>query len=297
MYKSCIIFITILGFAFSVQAQDVNIRVTINTDQIQTSDRSVYDLMQESLNQMIISKKWTDASFQPNELITGSILITLKQASEDTFKGEIQVSTNRPVFNSSYNTPLFNFRDTEFEFTYLRGESLEFIENNISNNLVATVAYYVYVILGFDFDSFGLNEGKPYFEKALNIATSSQSLNTPGWEPFGSDRNRYALALALTEESSSAFHTLLYNYHRKGLDEMADNTIRGRVGVVSSVADLASVYQARPASVLLTIFADAKLTEFLEVYDQATREEKDEAYKTLERIYPTRKYLLERLKK
>lgn len=299
MQKIYWILVMIFGSGAILQAQELNVKLTINSDQIQTTDKSVFEQMQENLNQLVNTRKWTNSKFSTNELIQGTILITLKQFNPDdnTYKGEIQLTSTRPVYNSTYNTPMCNFRDAEFDFTYIRGESLEFSENNLTNNLVATVAFYVYVLIGFDFDSYSLNGGKSYFEKALAIANSSQTLSATGWVPFGNTRNRYALALALTEESSSAFHSLWYNYHRKGLDEMADNEVRGRIGVVKSVSDLQSIYKARPSSVLLTFFGDTKLTELLDIYTSATSEEKDEAYKILSEIYPTRKSFLSKLKK
>lgn len=299
MLKIYWILIALFISVYSLSAQELNIKLTINSDQIQTTDKSVFDQLQEALIQLFNTRKWTDTKFNTNELIQGTILITLKQFNPDdnVYKGEIQISSSRPVYNSTYITPMFNFRDTELEFSYIRGESLEFSENNLTNNLVATVAFYTYIILGFDFDSYSQNGGKPYFEKAMSIAHSSQSLSSIGWATFGSDRNRYALALALTEESSSAFHSLWYNYHRKGLDEMADNPVRGRIGVVKSVSDLQTIYKARPSSVLLSFWGDTKLTEMLDIYAEANSEEKVEAYKILTDIYPTRKYLLGKLKK
>lgn len=299
MLKAYWILIVLFISVYSLSAQELNLKLTINSDQIQTTDKSVFDQLQDALIQLVNARKWTDTKFNTNELIQGTILITLKQFNSDdnVYKGEIQISSSRPVYNSTYITPMFNFRDTELEFSYIRGESLEFSENNLTNNLVATVAFYTYIILGFDFDSYSQNGGKPYFEKAMSIAHSSQSLSSIGWATFGSDRNRYALALALTEESSSAFHSLWYNYHRKGLDEMADNPVRGRIGVVKSVSDLQSIYQARPSSVLLSFWSDTKFTEMLDIYTEANSEEKDEAYKILTSIYPTRKYLLGKLKK
>lgn len=282
----------------NVRSQELNVKLTVNSDQIQTTDKSAFEQMQEALVQLVNARKWTDTKFAANELIQGSILITLKQfnADDNMYKGEIQITSSRPVYNSTYNTPMFNFRDTELEFTYIRGESLEFSPDNLTNNLVAVVAFYTNIILGFDFDSYSLNGGRPYFERAMSIANSSQTLSSVGWATFGSDRNRYALALALTEESSSAFHSLWYNYHRKGLDEMADNPVRGRIGVVKSVTDLQTIYSARPSSVLLSFFGDTKLTEMLDVYTEANNEEKEEAYKVLMKIYPTRRFLLNKLK-
>lgn len=280
-----------------LEAQEFNMKVTLNTNQIQGTDKSVFEKMEESLNKLVNDRKWTDATFATNELIGGSILITINEVQENTYKGDVQIIVNRPVYNATYNTPLLNYRDTEFEFSYLLGENLEYIENNINSNLVATVAYYVYIILGLDFDSYALNGGKPYYEKAMQIVNNAQSLNTKGWAPFGGDRNRYAMAMALTEESSSVFHSMWYNYHRKGLDEMAANPSRGRAGVIATVPDLQTIYKARPASAILSFYGDTKLDELINIYSEATSEEKSEAYKILQPIFPTKRYVIDKIKK
>lgn len=280
-----------------IKAQELNMKVTLNTSQIQGTDKSVFDKIEESLNQLVNDRKWTDATFAVNELIEGSILITINEVQENSYKGEIQIIVNRPVYNATYNTPLLNYRDTEFEFSYLLGENLEYIENNINSNLVATVTYYVYIVLGLDFDSYALNGGKPYYEKAMQIVNNAQSLNTKGWAPFGGDRNRYAMALALTEESSSVFHSMWYNYHRKGLDEMAANPSRGRAGVIATIPDLQTIYKARPSSAILSFYGDTKLDELVNIYSEATSEEKNEAYKILQPIFPTKRYIIDKIKK
>lgn len=280
-----------------LEAQEFNMKITLNTNQIQGTDKSIFEKMEESLNKLVNDRKWTDATFATNELIEGSILITINEVQENTYKGDVQIIVNRPVYNATYNTPLLNYRDTEFEFSYLLGENLEYIENNINSNLVATVAYYVYIILGLDFDSYALNGGKPYYEKAMQIVNNAQSLNTKGWAPFGGDRNRYAMAMALTEESSSVFHSMWYNYHRKGLDEMAANPSRGRAGVIATVPDLQTIYKARPASAILSFYGDTKLDELINIYSEATSEEKSEAYKILQPIFPTKRYVIDKIKK
>lgn len=273
-------------------------KITVNSNQIQATDKTVFSRIEEALNQLVNDRKWTDATFASNELIEGSILITISEIpQENTYKGEIQIIANRPVYNATYNTPIFNFRDTEFEFAYMLGENLEYMENNVNNNLVAVIAYYTNIVLGLDFDSFSLQGGRPYFEKAMDIVNAAQSMNTKGWTPFGGDRNRYAMALALTEESSAIFHSMWYNYHRKGLDEMAANPARGRAGVIATVPDLQTIYKARPASAILSLYGDTKLEELMNIYSEATSEEKTEAYKILQPIFPTKRYILEKIKK
>lgn len=292
-----LIFSLLLGFT-AVMAQELNVKVSVSGTQIGSADQTIFETLQESLNQLVNNRKWTNLRFKENELIQGSMLLTLKEFNPDdnTYKGEIQLTSTRPVYNSSYTTPIFNFRDTNLEFTYTKGQNLDFSENNISDNLTATVAFYVYILLGLDFDSFSLNGGKSFFEKAMLIANGAQSLSGSGWAVFGNDRNRYALALSFTEESSSTFHDFWYNYHRKGLDEMANNPQRGRLGIIEVVPNLEKLREARPSSVLFSVFGDTKLNELISIYTQANTEEKEDAYKILTNIYPTRKSFLGKIK-
>lgn len=295
--KLFLIYLLLVSILGLVKAQELNIKVTLNTNQIQGTDKTVFNKLEESINHLLNDRKWADATFAANELIEGSMLITVNSVQENTYIADIQIIINRPVYNATYNTPLFNFRDTEFEFSYVLGENLDFTDNNVNSNLVSTVAYYAYIALGLDFDSFALNGGKPYFEKAMEIVNNAQSLNTKGWAAFGGDRNRYALALALTEESSSVFHKMWYDYHRKGLDEMAANPSRGRAGVIATIPDLQTIYKARPASAILSFYGDTKLEELINIYSEATTEEKTEAYKILQPIFPTKRFLIDKIKK
>lgn len=286
----------LLIFSLQLSAQELNMKITVNASKLGDVNQTVFTTLEEALNQFANGRKWTDATFASNELIDCAILITLDELTEqNTYKATLQITSSRPVYNSSYTTPMFNFRDSEFEFSYVQGENLQFNENNISSNLTAVIAYYVYIVLGLDFDSFGLGDGKPYFEKAFAVANNAQSLNTNGWAVFGSDKNRYALGLALTEESSSDFHTMWYNYHRKGLDDMAANSTRGRTAIEETIPLLQNIYKARPASPIISFYGDAKLDELMNIYTTASNEEKKDAYKILESIFPTKKYILQKI--
>ena len=278
-------------------AQELNMKITINTAKLSDVNQSVFTSLEEALNQFVNGRKWTSNTFSTNELIDCNMLITLDELSDqNTYKATLQVTSSRPVYNSSYTTPLFNFRDTEFEFSYIQGENLQFNDNNVNSNLTAVVAFYVYIILGLDFDSFALNEGKPYFEKAFAVANNAQSLNTNGWAVFGNDKNRYALGLALTEESSSDFHTMWYNYHRKGLDDMAANSTRGRTAVEETIPLFQNIYKARTASPIISFYGDTKLEELMNIYSTASSEEKKSTYKILESMFPTKRSVLQKIK-
>jgi len=295
MKKGILYIILILAFN-QASAQELNVKLTINTSKVQ-ANKEVFTTLENSLMQLLNERKWTNTSFGVLEKIECSMTLTINEASGSSYKAELQVSSRRPVYNSSYSTSSFNYRDTEVSFEYNDGEMIEFNETNITSNLVAVFAYYSYIVIGLDFDSFSPNGGKPYFERAMNITNAAQNLNTTGWTAFDSDRNRYALALALTEESSAAFHTMWYNYHRLGLDEMATSSIRGRDRIIATLPTLETIYSSRPSSALLLFYGDTKLQEVVSIYSEATEEEKKSAYELLRKIFPTKSNDLNPLRK
>jgi hypothetical protein len=297
--KGLLLFLFVLLFAVTtdVRAQELNAKVTINSDKLQGVSSELFKTMQSSLMQLLNERKWTNATFGKNEMIECSFILTMNTFENNSYTAELQVSSRRPVYNSVYMTPTFAYKDGNIEFEYLEGENLEFNENNISSNLVAVIAYYVFVVIGLDYDSFAPNGGRPYFDMAMTIANAAQMLSSKGWKPFEDDKNRYALALALTEESSAQFHTMWYNYHRLGLDEMATSLVRGRDKVTSSIQDLLKIYEARPASPILLFYGDTKLNELTDIYAELSKEERKEAYELLRKIYPTKSTQLDMLRR
>ncbi len=281
-----------------VNAQELNAKLTLNTQKLPTPNTQLFESLESDLNRLLNDQKWTDVTFNKEERINCNITITISEATDkNVFSGEIQVSSQRPVYNSSYITSLINYRDTQFEFSYQSGQSLTFNTMTVDNNLVAIISFYAYIIIGLDFDSFSPNGGKPYFDKAMNIANMAQSLNAKGWEPFsGKNNNRYDLALALTEESSKNFHSMWYNYHRLGLDEMAANPTRGRIRIIEAVNEMYKLYEARPYSILLSLLRETKVDEIVRVCSQATKEEKSSVRTILTQLFPTKNYSIDMLK-
>ena len=257
-----------------------------------------YNLAKNALTEFINNKKWTDATFAVNERIECSMTILITEiVSDNSFKGEIQVQARRPVYNSSYTTTLLNHRDTEFSFDYTEFEPLEYTENVLNSNLIATVVFYIYTILGLDFDSFSPQGGSAFLQQAQQIVSLAQAQTSwTGWKAFENDRNRHALATALQDNTSEAFREMWYNYHRKGLDEMAANPDRGRTTIIGLLPVLEQVKSTRPTSPLLQMFADAKLDEVVLIYSKATTQEKQEGYKMLSNLYPALTNRMESLK-
>ena len=278
---------------------ELNAKVTVNSDKVQSTNKQVFTTLQTALTEFLNNRKWTDATFAINERINCSFtLIINEMVSDNSFKGELQIQSNRPVFNSSYTTTLLNFRDKEVEFDYVEFEPLQFVDNTLDNNLVAILVFYVNIILGLDFDSFALDGGSAYFQQAQQIVSLAQSqASWTGWKAFDSNQNRHAVATALTENQGEDFRQMWYTYHLKGLDEMAANPDRGRTTIIESLAGLQKLKSARPVSVLLQMFSDAKLDEVVSSYSKATTQEKQEGYKMLSELFPTAGTRLEALKK
>ena len=291
----------LLSIAFLVPnlcvAQELNARVTVNGDRIANADKSVFTTLQNALTEFINNRRWTDATFAVNERIDCSMTIIVNEMEESSFKGEIQVQARRPVYNSSYTTTLLNFRDQQFDFEYMEGEPLEYQENMLTGNLTATVVFYIYIILGLDFDSFSPLGGTAYIQQAQQIVSLAQSQSWSGWKAFESTRNKHAVATSLQDNASEAFRNLWYTYHRRGLDEMAANAARGRTTLIEALPALQDVKSARPTSILLQMFADAKLDEIVQIYSEATAQERQAGYKLLQEIYPAETNRLEALQK
>ena len=291
------IFALMVWMAYA-QNSELNARVTINADRIQGTYTQVYTTLQTALNAFINNKKWTNATFAMNERIDCTFTIILSEVTDNNFKGEIQVQARRPVYNSTYPTTLFNFRDTQFDFEYTEFEPLEYVESVLNGNLTATIVFYVYTILGLDFDSFSSKGGTPFFQQAQQIVTLAQAqMGWTGWRAFDSDRNRHALITALTENNGDVFRQFWYDYHRKGLDEMAANADRGRTNILTAIPALTKLKSARPTSVLLQVFSDAKLDELISIYSKATTQEKQEGFKDLSNLYPAASNRLEAIKR
>jgi hypothetical protein len=288
IYMRCIIiFLLLFKLSGVLYSQELRANLIINSDKIQGSSKQVFTTLQTALTEFINTKKWTASTFQQNERIDCNFTIIVNSVENNTYSSEIQVQARRPVYNSTYTTTIFNYRDTEFDFEYTEFEQLEYTENMLNSNLTATIIYYIYIILGFDFDSFALNGGQPYFLQAQQIVTTAQSQPSwNGWKAFDNRRNRHALATALTENQAEGFRSMWYTYHRKGLDEMAANASRGRTNIINALPALKELKSARPTSILLQVFNDTKLDEVVLIYSKATTQEKEEGYKFFSELYP-----------
>lgn len=270
-----------------LSAQELNCRVQVNSDKIQGTNKQVFTTLEQAISEYINNRKWSNAQISNNERIECTFLLTVNEVEDNRYKCDLRVQSRRPVYNASYSTAMLNFRDTEFEFNYQEYEPLVYNENTLESNLTAVIDFYVYMILGLDFDSFSPEGGTVFFQKAEKIVAMGQSSMEIGWKAFESNRNRHALMSAFIEPRTALFRQLWYTYHRKGLDEMTVSADKGRAKITEAINQLKEVRSESSTSVVLPIFSDSKLDEVINIYSKAPQQEKEDIYKILIGIYPT----------
>lgn len=280
---SIILFVAFLG---GLQAQELTCNVQINSSKIQGSNKSVYNTLQKSVTEFMNNRRWTNASYGKNERIECSINIIVNSADGENYVTEMIVQARRPVFNSSYNTTLLNFKDNSFNFSYKEFDPLEFSENNLNSSLTATLAYYAFLIIGYDMDSFSRLGGTPYFQQAENIVNQAQSKEWIGWKAFENSKNRYALINNIIDEAFKKYRSFFYDYHRLGLDVMAENAANGRAKIAENIQVLREANRARPSAVVISSFLDAKSDELINVFKLGTPEEKQKVIEILTDVNP-----------
>jgi hypothetical protein len=237
-------------------------------------------------------------SFTNVERIECTFSFIIRQFENNVVTAELTVQSRRPVFNSSYFSPIFNFRDTEIVFEYNEGDQLELIEGSFGSNLTAVLAYYAYIIIGYDMDSFSSMGGTPFFRAAENIVSSAQSSNYGGWRAeLGASRNRHALVNNLLDPAFGRFRNYFYEYHRRGLDEMTINMTNARARIAEGLPILREANRARPTAVLTTIFLDAKADELVNIFSEAPQAERQQVAEILSDIAPTRSAQWDRLRR
>ena len=282
-----VIIILTLGLNNLVFGQEFICNFQVNSQQVEGTDKRVFDNMQTALTEFVNNRRWTNYEFKPEERIECSFLITIKtRPSTDRFTASLNVVASRPIFKTSYNSNLLNYIDQDFEFDYVEFQPMEFEENTYNSNLTSVMAYYLYVILGMDFDSFSPMGGTPFFEKAENIVTAAQSSQEKGWQAFEDNRNRYWLVENFMNKSYADLRQFLYDYHRLGLDVMSEQTEEGRSKISQSLTYLKNVYDEKPGLFLLTLLLDAKRDELVNIFSEGNPREKTDALNILKEIDP-----------
>lgn len=283
-------------FSCTAHAQELRCTAEVNSQKIEGTNKSVFDNLQESINSYMNETKFSDYTFSPTEKIECRIFLTVSEYNDDRIKGDLQVQLIRPVYNSTYTTTLFNFKDNKVEFNYRDGDPLIYNEQQPENNLTAILDYYANLLLAIDFDSFSPKGGQRFFDKAQSIVQYQQSSGEIGWRTFEDNRNRAAVLSTYTDTNTSGIRDMLYKYHRKGLDEMVTSPDKGRAAITESLGEIKKVYDAAPMSVALSIFRDSKLDELVNVYSKAPESERTAVYDLLQPIYPTESQRLNKIK-
>jgi hypothetical protein len=274
-------------FFTSSYAQELRCVVQVVAPGIQGTNRAVFETLQTTITEFMNGQRWTDNKFRPEERIDCTFLINISEViGSDDFKGTIQVQARRPAYNSSYNTQLLNYLDQSLQFKYLEFDQLVYNPSNIESNLVAVLSYYAYVIIGLDYDTFSSRGGTPYYQKAEQIVNMSQNARESGWRSFESTRNRYWLVENLLNENHLPLRNCYYQYHRRGLDLMAEKPEEGRANIVSALELLQKLYRQRPNSFALSFFFNAKNEELLNVFSNSPSMEKGRVVSLLSEIDP-----------
>lgn len=294
--KLLLISLLVIFVSQAIVAQELNATVKINSSKVE-GNRQLLQSLEEQLYTFINEQNWTDLKFEHNERIDCSFTIVINQVvSPTSFKAELHVQSRRPVYNTSYNTQMINHIDNNFSFDYVEHQQLSFDLNRYENNLTSVIAYYVYLILGTDFDSMSAMGGSPYYQSMYSVATNAQSFNQNEWGSFAGVSGRSSIAAALNNHTYDEYRNMWYQYHRKGLDEMTLNIDAGRKNIVTSLSVLNSIKTNQPNSIVLSLFSDAKLDEIIDVYSNGDANEKQSALLLLERLYPSKGRQLERLR-
>ncbi len=290
----------IMSSFFPVSSQELNCNISIVSNQIQGTNKQVFQTLQTAIYEFMNNTIWTNYSFQPHERIECNMLFNLKeQIGADLFKGTLQVQARRPVYNSTYSTVLFNYMDNDLTFTYVEYQPLDFSETTFMSNLTSILAYYANVIIGLDFDSFSYKGGTPFFEKAELIVNNAQNASEKGWRPSDnrSRKNRYWLVENILNEEFSPAREFFYEYHRLGLDMLDENTSEARADIAENLKLLETVYKNKPDPFMhyLQVIFDAKSDEFVKIFSESPREEKNRVYRLLIEIDPANKSKYERI--
>lgn len=285
--KTILALLSLWAFTTTGFAQDVKAYVRISSDQIEGTNKEIYNELSNDLTEFINSRRWTEATFSEEERIECNFVITLESVAGESYSGKLQVQASRPVYNSGYTTTLFNFLDNNLQFTYTQYQKFEFNENLYENNLLSTIAFYMNIIVGLHFDSFSRYGGSRYYEKAELIVSLAQGSNDSGWKAFDSDKNRYAIVSNYQDERLKKLRDIIYEYHRFGLDEMVNSVEKGRTNIYNNLPYLTEMNRAVPYSVALQLFVEAKMNELLDMFKPATAKERKDLYEVLQGILPT----------
>lgn len=288
--KKAIGLILLMLFILSgnAKSQELNCQVDVIYPQIQGVNTAIFDQMKQDIFEFMNNRKWTNDKFTIEERIKCSLILNIKEAraTSNTYKAELQIISSRPVYNSSYQTPVMNIKDINMTFDYLQNTQYNFNPDVFQNNLISVLAFYAYMVIGFDYDTFSPNGGTPYYQQAQRIVQSAQASNSPGWKAFEGDKNRYWLAEDMLHKTFEPLRATLYDYHRKGLDIMSDKTDQGRQKILASLQGFDKIHRIKPMAYVSQIFFLTKNEEIINVFKEAPVPERNAAYEILSKVDP-----------
>jgi hypothetical protein len=289
MKKLNLFILLLVCLGYSASAQDLNAQVKVISGKVQTSNRHILQSLETGMKDFLNGRKWCADQVLPGERFECNFVLTLTNwDGNSSFSGSLQVQSSRPVFNSAYTTPLLNVNDKDFDFTYTEGQTLDFSDQTFTSNLASVMAFYAYVIIGMDYDSFSPLGGSIYFQAAQAVVLNAQSNGSyKGWKAFDSNINRYWLSENLNSRAYNNLRNFIYTYHRMGLDQMADNVSKGRKAIDDALPDLSKVDRTRIGAMLPLIFFTAKSDELVSIFSKADPREKTEAINVLSQADPS----------
>lgn len=272
-------------------AQELNFTVDINAEVVQTTERAIFDEMKVAFERFLNDTKWTDQEYRDNEKIKANLLLTIQeQPSIGQFRANAQIQVVRPVYNSTFETLLLNFADRDWEFQFTQSQPLQFNPNSFTNNLTSLLAYYAYVAIGIDYDSFTPLGGSPYYQTALNIVNNAQNSGAVGWGQFQNRRNRYWLIENLFSNNQyEPVRLAFYEYHLNGLDIFQDDPVFARENILDAIKQVEQVNSVLPNAILVISFLDAKSDEIVNIFSQGENQIRRDAYNVLLKLDPTRR--------
>lgn len=287
--RKFLVFVAIVFSVFTVVAQEeLNAIVTINSDKVQSSNKQVYKTLQEQLTEFINQTKWTNKKFLPQERINCAFTIIIDSQENNNFSGSLQVQSTRPVYGSSFETPILNINDTNFNFQYTEFAPLIYNPNSFDSNLVSTIVFYVYTILGVDADTFKLNGGSEYLKKAENVVLQAQQGNGTGWENKIGKQNRFMLIDNLLSAKFSELRNTYYQYHRKGFDLFSKNEKEAKNEMLNAILKLNKLHNITVGNYMIRVFLDAKANEIVSIFsDGKTTGKEIQLQEILQKIAPT----------
>lgn len=283
-----IIFLFLLSTITISAQEELNAIVVVNADKVQSTNKQIFKTLQESLTEFVNQTKWTNKKFLPQERINCAFTIIINEQNSNNFTATLQVQASRPVYNSSYETRTLNINDTKLNFQYNEFEPLIYNPNSFESNLVSTMVFYVYTILGVDADTFALKGGENYFKQAQNIMLQAQQGGETGWENEIGAQNRFTLIDSFLSQKFSELREIYYNYHRKGFDVFLENESEAKNTIASNLIKLEELFNITVGNYMIRIFLDAKANEIASVFSQGKTSGKEQKLKeTLQRIAPT----------